>query len=172
MKEKKVRIKGIDMYLLKREIELPLSELYAQLKEQGIDPERPFCECEDKYQQTYNSLFNKGKLVCAKCHKPIKPAECEHEWDFSGKWICTKCKEVRSSQPQKPKIEPLNLIFLVDNFDCKIATKVDEIISAVNGLYERFDRASEVIKRSEKKDLIKSQFPKGKVEEWDDIFDD
>ena len=90
--------------------ELPLSELYAQLKEQGIDPERPFCE----------------------------PAECEHEWDFSGKWICTKCKEVRSSQPQKPKIDLLALTKLPACGDeWEIAIKINKLIKAVNGLYER-----------------------------------
>jgi len=98
--------------------ELPLSELYAQLKEQGIDPECPFCECEDKYQQVYNSLFNKGELVCAKCHKPIKPT-------------------------QKPKIEELeesemSITDTVDKAEKMILTqKLNEVISAVNELYER-----------------------------------
>jgi len=78
------------------------------------DPECQFCECEDKYQQTYNSLFNKGKLVCAKCHKPIKPT-------------------------QKPKIEEIEIKGLDNNFSKmkRMADKINTLIRAVNGLYER-----------------------------------
>jgi len=63
MKEKKVRIYGVCRLSRPEEwcVELPLSELYAQLKEQGIDPECPFCECG---QEWVNHDPNK-------CKKPI-----------------------------------------------------------------------------------------------------
>jgi len=87
--------------------ELPLSELYAQLKEQGIDPECPFCGVENE-------------CTCGK-------------GDENG-----MCKPT-----QKPKIEKIDeserrITDTVDKVEKMILTqKLNEVISAVNGLYER-----------------------------------
>jgi len=140
MKEKMISIVGKvdkDCYA---EIELTLSDLYAQLKEQGYyfdcptDPECPFCE----------------------------PAKCEHDFRYIAHYtgnketegvMCIKCGEKRIEPTQKPKIEEMVVSFTEKSamsFQEQIMmNKINELVRAVNGLYERFDRASEVIKRRE-----------------------
>jgi len=150
MIEKKVTLRGKSVGLLYHAVELPLSDLANQLtmeeywdlgiemhrlkKDCPNDPECPFCECG---QEWVNHDPNK-----------CKPAECEHEWEYTApphrNQRCIKCGVKRIEPTQKPKIEELKDItfhnYNKDRWEYHIQKcydKINELVKAVNGLYER-----------------------------------
>jgi len=96
--------------------------------------------------------FIKVKITIEGLDAFCEPAKCEHEWSmFSGTglngqgifnyYTCQKCGEIKTeqinSQPQKPKINVLGNLERYDFAGQLIINKINELIKAVNGLYER-----------------------------------
>jgi len=132
MKEK-IRLRGWCYDTHGHCIELTPSELASQLREQGW---------------TLDNDWNPPKQ------------ECEHEWEFycsstgnanpdlvQTTYHCRKCGEYKTEDKptQKPKIEELQVIISKGFYDSElmnyivkpIVDKINELIKAVNGLYER-----------------------------------
>ncbi len=64
------------------------------------DPPKPNCCCgEIELKAGVQVVGNIAHCKTKPCYITTKPKPtCEHEWDFTGKWICIKCKKVRTNQ--------------------------------------------------------------------------
>jgi len=107
------------------------------------DPPKPNCCCgEIELKAGVQVVGNIAHCKTKPCYITTKPKPtCEHEWDFTGKWICIKCKKVRKSVDvlgnPEPKPEQIELLPkdapYIDHIMNRMCEKINELIRAYNG---------------------------------------